>query len=48
MFQNIGTIEIAIIAIILVVLFGGKKIADFIRGIGAAIKEYRRSAKDGE
>jgi len=45
MFKNIGTIEIAIIAVIVVLLFGGKKIAELIRGIANGIKEYRKSSK---
>lgn len=48
MFKNIGTIEIAIIALLVVILFGGKKIAEFIRGLGQAIKAYRSSTKSGE
>ncbi len=48
MFKNIGTIEIAILALIIVVLFGGKKIAEWIRGMGEAIKAYRNSSKSGE
>lgn len=45
MFKNIGTIEIAIIALIIVILFGGKKIAEFIRGIAESIRAYRSSSK---
>lgn len=43
---NFGLTEIIIIALILVLLFGGKKIPEFIRGVGEAIKEFKKSSKD--
>lgn len=43
---NIGTVEIIIIALVLVILFGGKKIPELIRGIGEAIREFKRGAKE--
>lgn len=46
MFQNIGTLEIAIIGVLIVVLFGGKRLADFIRGMGKGVEEYRDSKKE--
>ena len=46
MFKNIGTIEIAIIALIVLLLFGGKKIAELIRGIAKGVREYRQSSKE--
>lgn len=48
MFKNLGTTELAIIAILLILFFGGKKIPEFIRGIGEAIKEYKKGSKDEE
>lgn len=48
MFQSIGAIEIAIIGVIVIVLFGGKRLADFIRGIGGGVESYRDSKKDSE
>jgi sec-independent protein translocase protein TatA len=44
--KNIGTPEIIIIGLILVVLFGSKKIPEFMKGIGQAIKEFRGASKD--
>ena len=41
MFQNIGTTEIVIIALLIIVLFGGKKIPELMRGIGESIKEFQ-------
>lgn len=46
MFQNLGTTELIVIALILLVLFGGKKLPEFVRGLGEAIKEFRKAAKD--
>jgi len=46
MFKNIGSTEIIVIALIIIVLFGGKKIPELMRGIGQAIKEFRRASKD--
>ena len=45
MFKNIGTTEIVIIAVVLLVLFGGKKIPELVRGIGEAIREFRTALK---
>ena len=46
MLKNIGTTELIIIAVVLVLLFGGKKIPEFMKGIGEAIKEFKQAAKD--
>jgi sec-independent protein translocase protein TatA len=43
---NIGTTEIIIIAVIVIALFGSKKIPELIRGITSAIKEYRSASKE--
>ena len=45
MFQNIGTTEIVIIALLIIVLFGGKKIPELMRGIGESIKEFPKQVK---
>lgn len=46
MFNNIGLPEILIIAAILLLLFGGKKIPEFTRGITGAISEFKKAVKD--
>jgi len=46
MLRNIGTTELLIIAFILVLLFGGKKIPEFIKGIGEAVREFRKASKN--
>lgn len=36
--------EVIVIAIIILLLFGGKKIPEFVRGLGEAVKEFRKGA----
>ncbi len=49
MLKNIGTPEIIIIAAIVILLFGGKKIPEFIKGIGQAFNEFKKGTnKDKE
>jgi sec-independent protein translocase protein TatA len=43
MFRNIGTTEIVVIAIVLFVLFAGKKLPELGRGLGDAIKEFKKA-----
>lgn len=46
MFKNIGLPEIIIVAVVLLLLFGGKRIPEFIRGLGEAVKEFRKASKE--
>lgn len=46
MFQNIGTTEIIIIGIVLLVLFGSKKLVEFARGLGETTKELKKAGKE--
>ena len=39
----IGGQEILIILLILLVLFGGKKIPELMRGLGKGVKEYKNA-----
>lgn len=43
---SIGTTEWIIIAFIVLLIFGGKKIPEFFKGLGEAVKEFKKSAKD--
>ena len=38
-----GTTELVIIAVVLLVLFGGKKLPELAKGLGEAIREFKRS-----
>ncbi len=42
----LGTREIVIIALIIVLLFGAKKIPELMKGIGSGIKEFKDATKD--
>ncbi len=46
MFNGIGTTEIIIIAIFVLVFFGAKRIPELARGLGQGIKEFRQASKD--
>ncbi len=44
---KIGAFEIILILVIVVLLFGGRKIPELMKGIGQGLKEFRK-AKDTE
>ena len=44
---NIGTGEIIIIALIVLLLFGGKKIPELMKGLGKGLKSFK-DASDGK
>ncbi len=46
MIKNLGTTELLIVLFIVVFLFGSKKIPEFIKGLGEAIKEFKKASKD--
>ena len=46
MIKGIGTTELIIIFVILLVLFGGKKLPELGRGLGDAIREFKKSLKN--
>lgn len=46
MLQNIETGELAIIAMIMLVLFGGKKLPELSRGLAQSIKEFKTAVKE--
>jgi len=48
MFKNLGTTEIIIIAIVLLVLFGGKKLPELARGLGQSGKELKKAKAELE
>jgi sec-independent protein translocase protein TatA len=45
MLQSIGLTEWLIILLIIVLLFGGKKIPELFKGLGDAVKEFKKAAK---
>ncbi len=46
MFGNLGTPEILIIGLIVLVLFGAKRIPEFMQGLGKGVREFRKAARD--
>jgi sec-independent protein translocase protein TatA len=48
MFNQIGSTELLMLAAILLLLFGGKKLPELARGIGDSLKEFRKAAKETE
>ena len=47
-FQNLGLAEIAILALIVLLLFGGKKIPELMKGIGKGIRNFKEGVKGVE
>jgi sec-independent protein translocase protein TatA len=45
--RNIGGPEILIILVVVLLLFGAKKLPDLARSIGASAKEFRKGVEDG-
>ena len=45
---NLGTGEIIIIALVLLLLFGGKKIPEFMRGIGKGVRNFKEGMNEIE
>ena len=44
----IGPWQIALIVIVVLLLFGGKKIPELMRGLGSGIKEFKDASKEEE
>ena len=48
MFDNIGTVELIIISVVVLLLFGSKKLPEFAQGLGKGIREFKKNLKDVE
>lgn len=44
--QNLGTTEIIIIFVIILLLFGAKRIPDLMKGIGKGIRSFKEGMND--
>ncbi len=44
----IGWPQIVLIAVVVLLLFGGKKIPELMRGLGSGIKEFKDASKEEE
>lgn len=43
---NLGAPEIMLIALVILVLFGAKKIPEFMQGLGKGIREFKKASRD--
>ena len=46
--QNLGAGEIIIIALVVLLLFGGKKIPELMHGIGKGVRSFKEGVADVE
>ena len=45
---KLGPMEIILILAIVLLLFGGKKIPELMKGLGSGVKEFKNAAKDDQ
>ena len=48
MFGSLGFWEIALIVLAIILLYGGKKIPELMRGLGKGVKSFKEGMKDVE
>jgi len=48
MFLAVGPWQIVLVVLVVLLLFGGKKIPELMRGLGSGIKEFKDASKDNE
>lgn len=42
----IGPLQITLIVVVILLLFGGKKIPELMKGLGGGVKEFKNAMKD--
>lgn len=42
----LGTTEIIIIGVVVLVLFGARKVPELMKGVGTGIKEFKKASRD--
>ncbi len=45
---NLGVTEIGLIVLVVLILFGGKKIPELMKGLGKGVKEYKNAVNSVE
>ena len=45
-FLAFGPMQIVLVVLVVLLLFGGKKIPELMRGFGSGIKEFKDASKD--
>ena len=48
MFFAISPVQILLIALVVLLLFGGRKIPELMKGLGTGIKEFKNATKQEE
>ena len=48
MFSMPSGMELGIIVVVILLLFGGKKIPELAKGLGSGIKNFKKAVKDDE
>ncbi|MBR4822918.1 MAG: twin-arginine translocase TatA/TatE family subunit [Bacteroidales bacterium] len=48
LFQNIGVWEVLIIAFVVLLLWGGKKIPELMKGLGKGVKSFKEGMNEVE
>ena len=48
MFLAVGPWQIVLVVLVVLLLFGGKKIPELMRGLGSGIKEFKDASKDDD
>ena len=48
MFFAISPVQILLIALVVLLLFGGRKIPELMKGLGTGIKEFKKATKQEE
>ena len=48
MFLAIGPWQIVLVVLVVLLLFGGKKIPELMRGLGSGIKEFKDASKEDD
>ncbi|MDD4922812.1 MAG: twin-arginine translocase TatA/TatE family subunit [Bacteroidales bacterium] len=46
LFLNLGAPEIIIIALVILLIFGGKKIPELMKGLGKGVRSFKDGIKD--
>ncbi len=44
--MNLGPWEIVLIILVVILIFGGKKLPELARGLGKGLKEFRKAKKE--
>ena len=48
LFLAIGPWQVVLVAVVILLLFGGKKIPELMKGLGSGIKEFKKGVNEDE